>query len=61
MIYNQEKIPDTPTDYYDLYTSCWDDNPEKRPDIEEVHNKLKNNKKVEDKSMDNKVEDNEGN
>jgi serine/threonine protein kinase len=49
----EEKIPGTPTDYHKLYTDCWNDNPEERPIIENVHNKLKNivedkNKEVED-------------
>ena len=36
----QEK-PDTPPDYYELYTDCWKGKPEERPTIEDVYDKLK--------------------
>ncbi|GBC49576.2 kinase-like domain-containing protein [Rhizophagus irregularis DAOM 181602=DAOM 197198] len=36
----EEKIPDTPSDYYNLYTACWNENPEERPTIEIIYNKL---------------------
>src|SRR3954454_7558232 len=36
----EEKISGTPSDYYDIYTSCWNYNPEERPTIEDVYNKL---------------------
>ncbi|CAB5359194.1 unnamed protein product [Rhizophagus irregularis] len=36
----EEQIPDTPSDYYNLYTACWNENPEERPTIEIIHNKL---------------------
>ena len=36
----QEK-PDTPPDYYKLYTNCWKGKPEDRPTIEDVYDKLK--------------------
>ena len=38
----EQKIRETPSFYYDLYTACWDGNPKRRPIIEHVHNKLKN-------------------
>ncbi|CAB4490918.1 unnamed protein product [Rhizophagus irregularis] len=46
----EEKIPDTPSDYYNLYTACWNENPEERPIIEVIHNKLLqlSNKDTED-------------
>ena len=63
-IINYEKrekiIPDTPSDYSDLYTACWNGNPKERPIIEDVYDKLKNMlpKYNEDKKVDN--EDIEG-
>ncbi|CAB4382351.1 unnamed protein product [Rhizophagus irregularis] len=36
----EEQIPDTPSDYYNLYTACWNENPKERPTIEIIHNKL---------------------
>ncbi|CAB4435686.1 unnamed protein product [Rhizophagus irregularis] len=36
----EEKIPNTPSDYYNLYTACWNENPEERPTIEIIYNKL---------------------
>ena len=38
----EERMSDTPSDYYELYTACWNGNPEERPIIEDVHDKLKN-------------------
>ena len=38
----EKKISNTPSGYYDLYTACWNGNPEERPIIEDVHDKLKN-------------------
>ena len=38
----EKKILNTPSDYYDLYTACWNENPVKRPIIEDAYNKLKN-------------------
>ncbi|POG80764.1 kinase-like domain-containing protein [Rhizophagus irregularis DAOM 181602=DAOM 197198] len=34
-------IPDTPIDYSKLYTECWDGNPDNRPNMKEVLNRLK--------------------
>ncbi|RIA99652.1 kinase-like domain-containing protein [Glomus cerebriforme] len=34
-------IKDTPFDYFNLYTACWNGNPEERPIIEDVYDKLK--------------------
>ena len=34
------RISDTPPDYYELYIACWNGNPEKRPIIEDVYDKL---------------------
>jgi serine/threonine protein kinase len=66
-----EDLPDTPTDYSNLYKSCWSNNPDERPDIKDVYNKLKSmlpkdiisaieDEKLEDikKVEDEKVEDN---
>jgi len=33
-------VPDTPTDYLNLYKLCWDNVPEVRPPIKQVFNKL---------------------
>ena len=33
-------IENTPTDYYKLYTDCLNGDPEKRPIIEDVYDKL---------------------
>ena len=46
-------VPDTPPDYYKLYTNCWNEDPEKRPMVEDVYDKLtcmlpKNNENIED-------------
>jgi serine/threonine protein kinase len=38
----EQKISNTPPDYYKLYSDCWDEKPEKRPNIEDVYHKLKN-------------------
>src|ERR1041384_7722688 len=32
----EEKADGTPDSYFKLYTKCWDNDPEKRPNIEEV-------------------------
>ncbi|CAB4413855.1 unnamed protein product [Rhizophagus irregularis] len=34
-------IPDTPTTYVDLYTECWNGEPDKRPTIKQMVDKLK--------------------
>ncbi|RGB40248.1 kinase-like domain-containing protein [Rhizophagus diaphanus] len=36
----EEPIEGTPLKYQQLYQECWDDNPESRPDIEEVYETL---------------------
>ncbi|RGB42639.1 kinase-like domain-containing protein [Rhizophagus diaphanus] len=33
-------VPDTPIEYVKLYTECWDDNPDNRPSIQEVVERL---------------------
>ncbi|EXX63133.1 uncharacterized protein OCT59_023769 [Rhizophagus irregularis] len=38
----EKPIPDTPTEYVDLYTECWDGEPDKRPVMSEVVIRLKN-------------------
>ncbi|CAB4446848.1 unnamed protein product [Rhizophagus irregularis] len=38
----EKPIPDTPTEYVDLYTECWDGEPDKRPIMSEVVVRLKN-------------------
>ena len=38
----EEKILDTPNEYYELYSKCWDDEPEKRHTIENVYKVLEN-------------------
>ncbi|CAB4438762.1 unnamed protein product [Rhizophagus irregularis] len=37
----EEIISDTPNGYSDLYTECWNDEPNKRPSIHEVVNRLR--------------------
>ncbi|CAB5335477.1 unnamed protein product [Rhizophagus irregularis] len=37
----EKPIPDTPTEYVDLYTECWDGEPDKRPVMSEVVIRLK--------------------
>ncbi|GBC22190.2 kinase-like domain-containing protein [Rhizophagus irregularis DAOM 181602=DAOM 197198] len=37
----EEIIPDTPNDYSNLYTECWNNEPSKRPTIYEVGNRLR--------------------
>ncbi|RIA84981.1 kinase-like domain-containing protein [Glomus cerebriforme] len=34
-------IPDTPIDYINIYTRCWQDNPNDRPDMQQVFSDLK--------------------
>ncbi|GBC02718.1 hypothetical protein RclHR1_04780005 [Rhizophagus clarus] len=34
-------VPDTPIDYSNLYTECWNNEPSKRPSIDEVANRLR--------------------
>ncbi|CAB5395397.1 unnamed protein product [Rhizophagus irregularis] len=36
-------VPNTPTDYVKLYEECWDSEPSKRPNMEEVVKRLKTN------------------
>jgi len=36
----EESIPNTPDKYVKLYKECWDDNPDNRPDIQDVKTKL---------------------
>ncbi|CAI2188157.1 15077_t:CDS:2, partial [Funneliformis geosporum] len=38
----ERKITNTPHEYCELYTSCWNPSPEKRPDIELVYSELSN-------------------
>ncbi|PKK60604.1 kinase-like protein [Rhizophagus irregularis] len=37
----EEPIPDTPEDYFDIYTECWNGEPDKRPTINQVVERLK--------------------
>ncbi|GBC02121.1 hypothetical protein RclHR1_04460011 [Rhizophagus clarus] len=32
----EQRVNPTPDEYFDLYTKCWDDNPEIRPNIDEI-------------------------
>ncbi|RIA89915.1 hypothetical protein C1645_824095 [Glomus cerebriforme] len=34
--YRETMVPDTPTDYFNLYTECWNDEPNNRPLINQV-------------------------
>ncbi|CAB5356655.1 unnamed protein product [Rhizophagus irregularis] len=34
-------IPNTPSEYINIYTKCWKDNPDDRPDMEQVFSELK--------------------
>ncbi|CAJ0827636.1 13326_t:CDS:2 [Entrophospora sp. SA101] len=36
----EEPIPDTPIEYIDLYKECWQSDPERRPDIQNVEKTL---------------------
>ncbi|CAI2162992.1 16417_t:CDS:2 [Funneliformis geosporum] len=36
----EEFIPGTPDDYVNIYTECWDNEPDKRPDMNQVADKL---------------------
>jgi serine/threonine protein kinase len=38
----ERKVDGTPESYFKLYTECWDQDPEKRPNIEEVVEVLEN-------------------
>ena len=38
----EERVDGTPESYFRLYTKCWDDEPNNRPDIEEVVETLEN-------------------
>ncbi|CAB5190527.1 unnamed protein product [Rhizophagus irregularis] len=40
MGYREQPIIDTPSSYVDLYQKCWDDNPDLRPTIDDVFDKL---------------------
>ncbi|CAG8559499.1 15340_t:CDS:2 [Funneliformis mosseae] len=56
----EEVIPNTPYDYHELYTFCWDQNQDKRPMIQHVYSVLENmleklHKSVEKDSEDIKV------
>ncbi|RGB39534.1 kinase-like domain-containing protein [Rhizophagus diaphanus] len=37
----RESIPDTPPDYSNIYTKCWDGEPDNRPDMIQIVNKLR--------------------
>ncbi|KAF0501388.1 kinase-like protein [Gigaspora margarita] len=34
--YREEVIPNTPSDYAELYKCCWDSDPQKRPSLDEI-------------------------
>ena len=54
-------IEGTPSDYCKLYTDCWNEDPEKRPNIEDVHDKLKNKLPKDDEIITTTdIKDNEG-
>ncbi|POG74026.1 uncharacterized protein OCT59_023444 [Rhizophagus irregularis] len=40
--YRETVVPDTPTDYFNIYTECWDSDPDNRPTMSQVIFKLKN-------------------
>ncbi|GBB97330.1 hypothetical protein RclHR1_02970005 [Rhizophagus clarus] len=44
----EKPVDGTPQEYQQLYQKCWDDNPNSRPDIEEVHETLRSQLKIED-------------
>src|ERR1044072_5290809 len=37
----EDPVKDTPSEYQLLYQKCWDEDPESRPDIDEIHEILK--------------------
>ncbi|CAB4404303.1 unnamed protein product [Rhizophagus irregularis] len=46
-------VPNTPTDYVKLYEECWDSEPSKRPNMEEVVKRLKTNIQPDEPSHNN--------
>ncbi|CAB4442532.1 unnamed protein product [Rhizophagus irregularis] len=38
---NESPIPNTPINYIDVYTKCWQSNPNDRPDMQQVFSNLK--------------------
>ncbi|CAB4437435.1 unnamed protein product [Rhizophagus irregularis] len=38
--HRETTVPDTPIEYFKLYTECWNDNPDNRPSIQEVVERL---------------------
>ena len=56
----EQKIPNTPLSYHNLYTACWNGDPEKRPIIEDVYNELKSMLPTKNNEIINTIEDNEG-
>jgi serine/threonine protein kinase len=54
----EERATETPDKYYELYSKCWDDKPEKRCTIKYVYNALKKLLENDDKEIDDeKIED----
>ena len=57
----EKMVPDTPPDYYNLYTACWNGNPQERPIIEKVYDKLNCISKNNEKDVIKNSEESEGN
>ncbi|CAI2200626.1 10387_t:CDS:2, partial [Funneliformis geosporum] len=36
----ERTIPDTPDDYVNIYTGCWDNEPDNRPSMNQIVDKL---------------------
>ncbi|GBB83401.1 hypothetical protein RclHR1_10120001 [Rhizophagus clarus] len=39
-VYSLEPVEGTPSEYQQLYQKCWDDDPKKRPDIDQVYKEI---------------------
>jgi len=56
----EERILDTPDEYYELYDKCWDDKPENRHTIENVYKVLEKLLNVNKDDDEKKSLENEG-
>ncbi|GBC47617.2 kinase-like domain-containing protein [Rhizophagus irregularis DAOM 181602=DAOM 197198] len=54
--HRETTVPDTPIEYVKLYTECWDDNPDNRPSIQEVVERLDGIINQKDENIDEKTD-----